>query len=173
MDNSIFDLLMGDSDSTIEVPTLESDADRAFVVMSALKEQCTPAEYESFMKDKTALELFQVIPNATTALEAVEKRIAKYTLTSKLSQATKAACLRLAKANGDPNYEKYRMHRMKMFEYREKIYTKYESKATRVAKDIIRGAKNNSSAMKTQTGESISSKLDKSLAKIEREQRKK
>lgn len=167
MDNSIMDLLLGND--IADNVTLESNADRAMVIMAALKEECTPSEFESLMESARQLEIFDVIPNATTAMEAVEKRIAHYTKTSKLSQATKAACLRLAKAAGDPNYDKYRKYRILMFEAREKIYTKYESKATRVAKDILRGSKNSASSMKNATGKGISDKLDKTIKKIEKE----
>ena len=168
--NAIMDLLFENSESsTSTVNTLESAADIAFVTMAGLKESCTKEEFDNFMKDSTALELFQVIPDASAAMEAVEKRIAKYTFSSKLSQATKASCLRLAKQNNDPNYEKYRMYRMKMFEAREKIYTKWNSKATRVAKDILRGAKNNAASMKTPVGQCNSDKLEKSIRKIEKE----
>ncbi len=172
MENDIFDLLCNDRTETMSngnTSALESDADRAFVIMAALKEACTPTEFEAIMDDRTALEAYGVIPTATTAMEGVEKRIARYTMTSKLSQATKAACLRLAREAGDPNYEKYRIHRIKMFEFREKIYQKYENKARRVAKDIIRGAKNGSTAMKTQKGKSITDKLEKAVKKIENE----
>ena len=171
MDDSIMDLLLGNDYS--DNVTLESDADRAMVIMAALKEESTPEEFNALMESARQLEIFDVIPNATTAMEAVEKRIVHYTKTSKLSQATKAACLRLAKAAGDPNYDKYRKYRILMFEAREKIYTKYESKATRVAKDIIRGAHNSASAMKNTTGKGISDKLDKNIKKIEKKGSKK
>lgn len=167
MDNSIMDLLLGND--SINNVTLESDADRAMVIMAALKEESTPEEFGAMMESARQLEIFDVVPNATTAMEAVEKRIAHYTKTSKLNQATKAACLRLAKQAGDPNYDKYRKYRLLMFEAREKIYTKYESKATRVAKDILRGARNGAASMKNATGKGISDKLDKTIKKIEKE----
>ncbi len=172
MNNDVLSLLLGDDTANEGVTTLENPEDRSFVILAALQEACTEAEYNALMNDESsrrALELFQVIPNADTAMEAVEKRIARYSMTSKLSQATKATCLRMAKASGDPNYEKYRKARLMMFDYREKIYTKYNSKATRVAKDIIRGARNNSSAMKTKAGEGISEKLDRTVKRLEKE----
>ena len=167
MDNSILDMLMGgQEDSSV---MLESDADRAFIVLAALKESCTPEEFEQYTKDAAALELFQVVPNATAAMEAVEKRITKITRQSKLTQATKVTCMRMAKENGDPNYEKYKKYRALMVEFRTKIYNKYQNKATRVARQIVSGAKHNAAAMKTPAGRGISDKLEKTVKKIERE----
>ena len=180
MNNELFAELIGDSSyrnsknsNDAESSIMESDIDKAFIIIAALKESCTPEEYSEIMESINSLELYDVIPNGTSAMEATEKRIIKYTFTSKLSQATKAACLRIAKTVRDPLYAKYRKARSEMFKNREKLYKKYESKGSRLAKDILRNAKNASSSMKNKIGTGISDKLDKTIKRIENTNTKK
>lgn len=169
MKNEILDFIMGNqsAEPQPEISVLESAEDRAMVLLAALEDVCTEEEFQSLVVENAlSLEIYGLIPDASAVTEATKRVVAKYTKNSALSGAQTRAAFRLARANKDPMYDKYKKYRMLMFEYREKIQEKYASKAKKEARRIISGAKNTAASMNDKKGKDISSKLEKAVDKM-------
>ena len=176
MKNDLMEFLMDDDDimtSTVESVSIDDPNDAASVLLAGILEQCTPEEYESIVQENAHLwELYGLIPDADmVATEATKKVVAKYTKYSYLSAATKRAAFRLARAAGDPNYDKYIKYRNLMRQYREKVLDKWNSKASREAKRILRGAATTAGSVNDARGKSMEDKIDKALKKTNSEGR--
>lgn len=175
MKNDLLDFLMDSEDS----PATESDIsikDRegmAAVLLAGIQEQCTPEEYSEIVQENAHLwEIYGLIPDADmVATEATKRVVSKYTKYSYLSAATKRAAFRLAREAGDPNYAKYVKYRDLMREYREKVLDKWNSKASREAKRILRGASATASSIKGEKGRQMEDKIDKALKQTNAEGR--
>ena len=160
MSNDLLDMLMEDDDvMESSIDCIDDKEGMAAVLLAGIQEQCTPEEFQDI-----------VVENAHLT-EATKKVVAKYTKYSYLSAATKRAAFRLARAAGDPNYEKYIKYRNLMRQYREKVLDKWNSKATREAKRILRGASATAGSVKDARGKQMEDKIDKALKKTNSEGR--
>lgn len=175
MKNDLLDFLMEDDDISVgtESVSIDNADDMASVLLAGVLEQCTPEEYQEIVQENAHLwELYGLIPDADmVATEATKKVVAKYTKYSYLSAATKRAAFRLARAAGDPNYDKYIKYRNLMRQYREKVLDKWNSKASREAKRILRGAATTAGSVKDTRGKQMEEKIDKALKKTNAEGR--
>ena len=174
MSNDLLDMLMEDDDvMESSIDCIDDKEGMAAVLLAGIQEQCTPEEYEQIVQENANLwEIYGLIPDAQmVATEATKKVVAKYTKYSYLSAATKRAAFRLARAAGDPNYAKYVKYRDQMRLYREKVLDKWNSKATREAKRILRGAAATAGSVKDARGKQMEDKIDKALKQTNAEGR--
>lgn len=174
MKNDLLNLIVDDDDTpTTESLCIDDKAGMASVLLAAIQEQCTPEEYNDIVVENAhTWEIYGLIPDADMiATEATKKVVAKYTKYSYLSAATKRAAFRLARAAGDPNYDKYIKYRNLMRQYREKVLDKWNSKASREAKRILRGAATTAGSVKSAAGRQMEDKIDKALKKTNAEGR--
>lgn len=178
MNNGILDELMNDETDSIldtaEESTLTSE-DRCEIICSALKEVSTPEEYNSLMESANLWEIYGVLPSAETALESAvpsrKKVVSKFTKQSYLSGATKKASMKLAKNGKDPNYDKYIKYRDLMRVYREKVFDKWGSKASREAKKMLRGAGSAAASVKDVRGRQMEDKIKLAIDKVDKDGR--
>ena len=180
MDNSLLASLMDDENdqvaAAVESATLDSKEDATGLLLCAMREVCTPEEYNSLvMENATLWEVYGMLDNSQAVMESAvpsrKKVVAKYTRASYLSRATKYACMRLAKNNNDPNFPKYIKYRNLMKDYREKIYTKWESKATREAKRLLRGDATAAASVKDARGRQMEDKINQAIKKVDNDGR--
>lgn len=175
MKNDLLDFLIDDDSTpaTENVSLIDDKEGMASVLLAGIQEQCTPEEYEQIVQENANLwEIYGLIPDAQmVATEATKKVVAKYTKYSYLSAATKRAAFRLARAAGDPNYTKYVKYRDLMRQFREKVLDKWNSKATREAKRILRGAAATAGSVKDARGKQMEDKIDKALKQTNAEGR--
>ena len=141
-------------------------ADESAIFLAAMQEECTAEEYNALvMENATELALYGLIDNADIVTEAKKisyKQTKQLTFTREQSRAV----MRLARKNNDPEYKKYKMYHAKMKESRDKLRTKYGSKAKTEAKQIINGARRKASSMNSVTGKTISDKMDKRIKEM-------
>ena len=163
MSNDLLDMLMEDDDvMESSIDCIDDKEGMAAVLLAGIQEQCTPEEFQDIVVENAHLwEIYGLFDADSVATEATKKVVAKYTKYSYLSAATKRAAFRLARAAGDPNYEKYR----------EKVLDKWNSKATREAKRILRGASATAGSVKDARGKQMEDKIDKALKKTNAEGR--
>lgn len=173
MSNDLLDMLMEDDDvMESSIDCIDDKEGMAAVLLAGIQEQCTPEEFQDIVVENAHLwEIYGLFDADSVATEATKKVVAKYTKYSYLSAATKRAAFRLARAAGDPNYEKYIKYRNLMRQYREKVLDKWNSKATREAKRILRGASATAGSVKDARGKQMEDKIDKALKKTNSEGR--
>lgn len=147
--------LLGDS-------VLESE-----IVLTALMESCSTDEEFSELLEQHAveMELFGIIDNSEEACEAA-RNIVRLNKSAKFSAIEKRAAIRLAKKADDPLYTKYAKYRALWKDFREKIFAKYRTKATREAKTIIVNARRKASGMSVDSGKSLTDRMDREIERV-------
>jgi len=157
------------TDNEVNIDTLTLDvADESAVFLEALKDSCTPDEYNTIVTESaTELELYGLIDTAEIATEA-QRNIVKLNKQAAFSREEAKACFRLAKKANDPHFAKYKKYLDLKNGEKEYIYQKYGSRAKVVAKDVIRNSRRKASTMPSQTGKNIMAKMDKKIAEVSR-----
>lgn len=170
MANDIFNILNEETQNDIDTSVMESARESSLMFLSALREEFPTTEsFTEFVKENaTEMELYGLIDNAQEVMEAYSsKMVVKFTKAATFNRQQKRACITLARANNDPNYKKYAMHRAKMIEAREAMYDRYGSKAAMAAKKSMMNAKKKASSMNSSTGNDIVKKMDKQIKKLD------
>jgi len=151
----------------IDSISLESSYDEGLIFLTALREECSPEEYQKIVTESAnELELYGLIDSADVALES--KNIVKLNKLANFNKVQKRTALRLAEKSGDMLYEKYAKFRKLMIDARLKIFTKYLNKSKIEAKKSIMNAARKASAIKSPIGKSIVAKMDAQIEKIDR-----
>ena len=159
---------LSDSENNYDDVELSS-ADESAIFLAALQDSCTPEEYEQLvLENATELELYGLIENAEMVKEAMTVVKHKITKQENLKREQSKAALRIAKRKNTPEYRKYKFHKQKMREYRDKIYAKTASNAKKEAKNVVMNAKRKASSMNTVTGKTITEKMDKKIKEMEK-----
>ena len=157
---------------TIDVNSIQLDpADESAIFLAAMQDVCTEDEYNTLvMENATELALFGLIEDANIVTEA-KKIVYKQTKEMNMSREQGKAALRLAKKANDPLWQKYQKYRALMFEYKQKIYTKYGTKGKTEAKRVLNNSKKKASAANSVTGTTIVEKMDKKIAEVNKKQK--
>lgn len=156
--------------ATVEDATVIGNAAiESEIILTAIRNECESDEQFSALLESagTELALYDVISDADMATEAAKKIVVKDWKQASLNRIAKRTAIRMAMVNGDPMYTKYKKYRDLLIETREKIYTKYGSKALKEAKKIIMNARNKAANMNSKAGKDITSKIDAQIAKAE------
>lgn len=130
-------------------------------------------EFENLVQEN-ALEwhMCGLINSADEAFEAVKRIKIENFKQVNLDRETRRECIRLAKVNNDPNYPKYAKHRKLMKEFRNKIFTRWESKARNNArKSIANSKKKAASISSSKKAAQTTAKLDNTLKKLDKDGR--
>ena len=148
----------------IGIPAYESE-----ITLAAIESECDSIdEFANILEAcGTEMALYDVIADADIATEAVKKIQIKDWKGANFDRVKARTAIRLAMVNNDPLYTKYKMYRDKMLEVREKIYTKYASKANKETKIIIKNSRNKAANMSSATSRSVTDKMDRAIAKAE------
>lgn len=147
-------------------------ADESAIFLAALQDACTAEEYNDLvMENLTELELYGLIESAEVVTEGLKIIKHKVTKQENLNREQAKAAFRLARKANSSEWKKYKMHREKMIENREKIFQKFGFKAKSEAKRVLQGAKRKASSMPATslTGKSITEKMDKKIAEINKQ----
>lgn len=156
--------MLKDESAAIEKVELTADDD-ALLFLTALEAESTPEEFRAILEQQGPELMLRGLLPSSSAMEAGTKRVV-ITIDKKTTfdRVQKRACIRLAAANNDQLYDKYKFHRIKMIEYRLAMYDKYGSRARAAAKKSLQGSRDKSSTMKNSN--SITDKIDNQLKKI-------
>lgn len=148
-----------------EVSLLGDSAMESEIFMEALREECTPEEYNAIMEDSAVeMALYGLIDDADVAMEA-NRTIVKMSKQGSFNRIEKRAAIRLAQKAQDSLYEKYAKYRKLFIEFRDKIYQKYGTKAKTEAKKILQNSRRKATSMPSAAGKSIVDKMDVSIKK--------
>lgn len=163
----------GVSSSAVE-STIEDDT-KAFLIV--MQENSTPEEFSKIMESLTEYAAYglvdldvvnkclsvETVP-ATEGVKISSKTIVKFNKAAILNRLQKRNCILLAERANDSNFVKYKKYRTLMKEFREKIYTRYGSKSTSLARKQLQNMRNKSSAMPSDAGKNITAKIDTAIS---------
>lgn len=154
-----------------DVTVIGNAAIESEIVLTAIRNECeNDEEFANVLESAgTEMALYDVISDADLATEAVKKIVIKDWKSANFNRIAKRTAIRMAMLNNDAFYVKYKKYRDLLIETREKIYTKYGSKAKIEAKKIIKNARNKAANMNSNAGKDITSKIDAQIAKAEAE----
>ena len=156
--------------------TLESDDgySRAMILLTALEETfSTPQEFVEFVAENaTAMTTFGILPieemqSVTEAVKAKKIR-ATVSVAGQMSRAQKIAAYRLAATNNDSDYKNYLKYRDMMRQYREKIFTKYGSRAKVIARKELNNAGQKAKAMSPNGHNQMSDRIQKAIDNVDK-----
>ena len=151
----------------IDSISLEGSYDEGLIFLTALREECTPEEYNKIVTEAAVeLELYGLIDSSDVVLES--KNIVKLNKLANFNKVQKRTALRLAEKAGDQLYEKYARFRKLMIDSRMKIFTKYLNKSKIEAKKSIMNSLRKASAMKSSFGKTIVDKMDSQIQRIDK-----
>lgn len=142
-------------------------ADESAIFLAALQDTCTPEEFESLvLENTTELELYGLIDDAESAMEAIKIVKHKITKQENLNREQAKACFRMAKKANCSEWKRYHLYRTKMKAERDKIFAKFGSKAKAEAKKVVNNSRRKASSMNSVTGKTITEKMDKKIEEI-------
>lgn len=165
-----------DADMDPNQVTLESDDSysRSQIILTGLLETFNnPVEFVEFVKENaTAMATFGIIPldsmqAVTEAVKAIKVRTT-ISVASQMSRAQKIAAYRLAATNNDSDYKNYMKYRNLMRTYREKIFTKYGSRAKVIARKELAAAGNRAKAMTPNGHNQMSDRIQKAIDNVDK-----
>lgn len=161
---SLEDIRSVDEATVIGNPAIESE-----IVLMALRNECSSdEEFAQILESAgTEMALYDIISDAEIATEASKKIVVKDFKKANFNRIAKRTAIRMAMVNNDPLYTKYRKYRDLLLETRDKIYTKYQSKATQEARKIIANSRNKATNMSAANGSQITDKMDRQIAKAD------
>lgn len=136
------------------------------IFLAALREECNSEEEFNHLVTEGVieLELYGLIDNASAVLEA-RNTIVRMNKADNLKKIEKRTAIRLAEKKNDALYKAYQKGRKLMITARLKIYEKYGSKAKPIAKKIVQNSRRKASMLKSDTGKTISDKIEKVVDK--------
>ena len=152
-----------------DVTVIGNAAIESEVVLTAIRNECdSDEEFSAILESAgTELALYDVIADADMATEAAKRIVIQDWKQANFNRIAKRTAIRMAMLAGDPLYTTYRKYRELLLDTREKIYTKYGSKAKVEARKIIKNARNKAANMNSAAGKDITSKIDAQIAKAE------
>ena len=152
-----------------DVTVIGNAAIESEIILTAIRNECeTDQEFATILESAgTELALYDVIADADMATEAAKRIVVQDWKQANFNRVCKRTAIRMAMVAGDPLYDKYRKYRDLLLETREKIYQRYGNKAKVEAKKIIKNSRNKAANMNSETGKSITSKIDAQIAKAE------
>lgn len=153
-----------------EVTVIGNPAIESEIVLSAIRQECSSDEEFATLMESASVEmgLYDVIDDADMATEAAKRIVVTDWKSANFNRIAKRTAIRMAMVNKDSTYDKYKFHRAKTIEYRDKIYMKYGNKAKVEAKKILANSRNKARAMNSNSGKSITEKIDRAIANSEK-----
>lgn len=165
-----FDFLKEQDEIDIDSISLEGAGEEGLLFLTALRDECSAEEYAQIVQEcATELELYGLIESADVVLEA--KNIVKLNKLAVFNRVQKRTALRLSEKANDQLYEKYSKFRKLMIDNRMKIFAKYANKSKNEARRSIANARRKVSGMKSPMGKSIVEKMDRQIAKLDKDGR--
>ena len=154
-----------DNATVLGNPAIESE-----IFMLALRDACeSDQEYAALLESCGAeLAVYGLIDNLGIATEVVKKIQVTDWKAANFNRIARRTAIRMSMINHDALYVKYKKYRDLFLEYRAKIYTKYGNKARTEARKIIRNARNKAANMTSDSGKSITDKMDREIAASEK-----
>lgn len=139
------------------------------IFLDSIYSECGSFEEFKNIVEESAIEwqLNGLIESADAAFEAVKRIQIENFKQVNLDRATRRECIRLAKVNNDPNYPKYAKYRKLMRTYRDKIFSRWETKAKANARKSIQRSKSKAAVSKGTKATQTVKKLDSTLKKID------
>lgn len=168
-----------DGDNDPNQVTLESGDgySRTLILLTALEETFdTTQEFIDFVKENaTAMTTFGILPieemqSVTEAVKAKKIR-SVMSVAGQMSRAQKIAAYRLAATNNDSDYKNYLKYRNLMRQYREKIFTKYGSRAKVIARKELNNAGQKAKAMSPNGHNQMSDRIQKAIDNVDKDGR--
>ena len=166
------------TDAVLESATLDDGNDsteltaaaESAIFLDAMYQECESFEEFKEMVEESAIEweLNGLIESSDAAFEAVKRIQIENFKQVNLDRETRRECIRLAKANDDPNYPKYAKYRKLMREYRDKIFQRWETKARTNARKSISRSKTKAAASKGKKATQTVKKLDNALKRVDK-----
>lgn len=175
MDNRIMNQIY-DGDMDPNQVTLKSGDtySRALIILEGLLDASeNVSDFVDFVKENaTAMTTFGILPleDMQVVTEAVKNIKMKSVLTvaGQMSRAQKIAAYRLAATNNDSDYKNYLKYRNMMRMYREKIFTKYGSRAKVIARKELASAGNKAKAMTPNGHNQMSDRIQKAIDNVDK-----
>ena len=120
------------------------------IFLGMIQSQCESLEEYSDLVANEAVEweLMGYIESADAAMEAVKKITIQDWKKVNMDRLIGRECIRLSRANKDPNYVPYAKSRAKLHESREKIFTRWYNKAKANVKAALSNARSKASVSK-------------------------
>ena len=156
--------------SVEESTVLNNAAVESEIFLNALRASCESEEEFSALLESagTEMALYGLLTDESIATEVTKKIQVKDWKSANFNRIWHRTAIRLAMINNDALYTKYKMYREKLIDVRDKIYTKYESKARMETRKIIKNARNKAANMNSAAGKSITEKMDEQIAAAEK-----
>ena len=175
MDDRIMSQIYDGNEDPNQV-TLESDDSysRALILLTALEETFDdPKEFVEFVAENaTAMTTFGILPieEMQSVTEAVKAKKIRSTVSvaGQMSRAQKIAAYRLAATNNDSDYKNYIKFRDMMRKFREKIFTKYGSRAKVIARKELNNASQKAKAMSPNGHNQMSDRIQKAIDNVDK-----
>ena len=167
------------ADQALEGATIEDGSENleldaaaeSAIFLESMRDGCDTFEEFADMVQENAIEweMCGLINSADEAFEAVKRIKIDNFKQVNLDRETRRECIRLAKINNDPNYPKYAKHRKAMKKFRDKIFSRWESKARSNARRSIANSKKKAASISSsKKAASTTAKLDNTLKKLDK-----
>lgn len=171
-----------DADAPVEFDDEEilTEGLESLLFLDTLRATSTKEEFKQFLADNaTELELYGLVSPAAiaresymddedldTAMEA--KNIVRLNREAKISREEARISIGLAKKGNDPLYKYYHKYSGLKRQFRDKIYAKYGSRATPLARKAVLNSRNKASLMNSPAGSGIVGKIDSRLKQLDK-----
>lgn len=166
------------SDEEMLTPGMES-----ILFLEALRATCaSEEEYKTILSENaTELQLYGVVDPVAIARESYEdedgeeeeiateaKNIVRLNKQARVSTEVARISIGLAKKANDPLYKQYHKYSVLKRQFREKIYAKYGSRATPLARKAVANGRNRAAMINSPAGAGIVSKIDSRLKQLDK-----
>ena len=158
-EDDLDDILFEDDDD-YDDDMLDSATESA-MFLDMMCESCESIEEFEALVTENAVEwaLYGLIDDADEALEATKvMRVDNWKEKNRM-RLIRRESIRIAKNKNDPNYKKYKTFRDKMREFRQKIFDKWDSLATKNVKNARRNASQKAANINTTSGRDTAKRL--------------
>ena len=155
----------------------------SILFLEALRATCaSEEEYKSILSENaTELQLYGVVDPVAIARESYEdeegeeeeiateaKNIVRLNKQARVSTEVARISIGLAKKANDPLYKQYHKYSVLKRQFREKIYAKYGSRATPLARKAVANGRNRAAMINSPAGAGIVSKIDTRLKQLDK-----
>lgn len=151
----------------------------SLIFLDTIRATSTKEEFAHFLAENaTELELYGLVTPAAIAREsytedddeaAMEARnIVRLNREAKISREEARISIGLAKKSNDPLFKYYNKYAKLKREFRDKIYDKYGSRATPLARKAVLNSRNKASLMNSPTASGLINKIDTRLKQLDK-----
>ena len=159
-DEIIDDDLMFDDDDDFDDDYIDSSTESALFLDFMLESCDSIEEFEELVNENaTDWQLYGLIDDRDMALEASRIMKVENWKQKNRFRLIRRECIRIGKEKNDPNYIKYKKYRDLMRQFRQKLFDRYETLATRNVKSAHKNSVAKASNVKTASGKNTLTRL--------------